>query len=139
MPRKREYLTLDQAAELLGWVGAKRWERLLRVMFAKERLLGKTIMVRTGGSRQGTRYKLSEPMLQRYCPELFIATQDELVSDVRRHLSAIDGRVQAIIDERTAPEFEELRRADRTISKELARLGKHVEAIEKRIPAPKSS
>jgi hypothetical protein len=99
MPRR--YLTPDEAAALLGWEGARRDERLLRIMFAKERKLGRDIMVRRGGAGRGTRYGLTEAMLHRHCPELFLVTHDELLSEVRHQLGAINkgvaDRVLAII------------------------------------------
>lgn len=133
MPRRREYLTPDQAAAFLGWVGKRRDERLLRVMFAKEQLLGKPIMLRNGGTKNGVRYKLTEQMLQRHCSELFLATQDDLVSDVKRHLNALDGRVRAIVDERTAPEFESLRATDQQFAHTIRRLTEHTNRLEIRI------
>lgn len=99
MPRR--YLTPDQAAALLGWEGRRRAQRLLRVMFAKEREAGKLLLVRLGGSGAGTRYGITEQLLRRYCPELFHASQDELLAEVRHQLGAINkgvaDRVLAII------------------------------------------
>jgi len=81
-------------------------------------------MVRTGGKGNGRRYLLTEGMLRRHCSELFLTTQEQLVADVRRHLKGIDGRVEAIVDERIAPEVERIR-------VKIARLGRRVEALEK--------
>ncbi len=108
MPRR--YLTPDQAAELLGWEGRRRSERLLRVMFAKERALGRTIMHRQGGAGRGTRYGLTEPMLHRYCAELFLVTQDELLGEVRHQLGAINRSVADKVLELVVPELKQLRK-----------------------------
>jgi hypothetical protein len=118
-----DYITPDQAAELLGWEGEHRAKRLLRVMLAKERLRGRDIMVRAGGKGSGRRYLLTEGMLRRHCPELFLSTPEQLVADVRRHLKGIDGRVEAIVDERMAPEVERIRL-------KISRLDRRVMALE---------
>lgn len=138
--QRRDYLTPDAAAALLGWVGEKRGERLLRVMFAKEARTGREIMVRTGGKRNGVRYKLTEPMLKRHCKELFIPTPDDLVADVKRHLRGLDGRVEAIVDERVAPQIEELRargaktdEAVREIARSSRQLGARLNRLESRV------
>lgn len=108
MPRR--YLTPDQAAELLGWEGNERAKRLLRVMLAKERSLGRTIMHRQGGTGRGARYGLTEAMLHRYCSELFLATHDELLSEVRHQLGSIKASVADKVLELVAPELKQLRR-----------------------------
>lgn len=112
MPRR--YLTPDQAAALLGWEGGDRAKRLLRVMFAKERALGRVIMMRRGGSGRGARYGLTEPMLHRFCSELFLVTQDELLSEVRHQLGSINRSVADKVLELVVPELKQLRsRIDR--------------------------
>lgn len=130
---RREYLSPDAAAALLGWVGPDRATRLLRVIRAKEYRLGREIMVRLGGRHRGVRYKLTEALLRRYCPELFLSSQDELVSDVRRHLSDMETRVEATIDERTAPQFEGLRAADARLASEMGRIAARTSDHEGRI------
>jgi len=108
---RRDYLTPDQAAESLGWKGRKRGERLLRVMRAKEKRLGREIMVRLRKNIR-TNYRLTEPMLKRWCPELYIDTTTDLVAGIGKQLSRLDERIEAIVDERVAPQLEELHAAD---------------------------
>jgi hypothetical protein len=107
MPRR--YLTPDEAAQLLGWTEPRRSEKLLRVMLAKERVAGKAIMVRRGGAGRGTRYALTEAMLHRHCSELFLATHDELLSEVRHQLGSIRASVADRIIELVVPELKQLR------------------------------
>jgi hypothetical protein len=107
----RKYLSPDQAAASLGWVGRERGRRLVRIMRAKERRLGREIMVRRGGE-QRTRFLLTMPMLEHYCRELFLRTPDELVDRLRPALQHLEDRVEAIVDERVGPQLEELRVAD---------------------------
>jgi len=125
---QRRYLTLDEAAGLLGWVGAGRGTRLLRVLRAKERRLGRPIAARLGGQGRGVRYRLTEGVLRRHCAELFIASQDELVAEVRRHLDAMEARIEATVDERTAPQFESMRRSVARLEAELGKLRQMIEA-----------
>ncbi len=106
----RTYLTPDQAAELLGWEGKERAKRMLRVMLAKERALGRQIMHRQGGSGRGARYGLTEAMLHRHCQELFLATHDELLGEVRHQLGSIKATVVDKILELVAPELKQLRK-----------------------------
>jgi hypothetical protein len=123
MPR---YLTLDQGAELLGWVGSKRSERLLRVIVSKERRLGREIVPRLGGSRNGVRYGLTEQILRRNFAEMFMSTPDELIQRLGPALGRLDERIEVIVDERLAPQIEELRCADQLIARS-------VECVERRV------
>lgn len=123
MPR---YLALDQGAELLGWVGSKRSERLLRVIVAKERRLGREIVPRLGGSGSGVRYGLTEQILRRHFAELFMSTPDELMKRLGPALGRLDERIEVIVDERLAPQIEELRCADQLIARS-------VECVERRV------
>jgi hypothetical protein len=117
MPRR--YLTPDEAAQLLGWEGARRDEKLLRIMFAKERKLGRDIMVRRGGAGRGTRYGLTEAMLHRYCSELFLATHDELLSEVRHQLGTIN---KSAVDRVLAVLVPELKGIEKRFERRIAAL-----------------
>lgn len=108
MPRR--YLTPDQAAALLGWEGDSRGRRLTRVLRAKEKRTRCVIMVQLGGAGRGSRYGITEAMLRRHCPELFLATPDELVLEVKGQLRAIDQSVADKVLELVAPELKLLRR-----------------------------
>lgn len=119
MPRR--YLTPDQAAALLGWEGTKRGYKLRRILFAKEREGGKRIMVRLGGAGAGARYGITEALLRRHCPELFHASHDELLGEVRHQLRAIDASVADRIIALVAPE---LRGFEARFEKRLAALEK---------------
>jgi hypothetical protein len=103
MPRR--YLTPDKAAALLGWEGRKRGYKLRRILFAKEREVGKLLMVRLGGTGAGTRYGITEAQLRRHCPELFAASHDELLAEVRHQLKAIDSKVADRIVALVVPEL----------------------------------
>lgn len=128
---KREYLSPDKAAARLGWTGQGRGKRLVRVMLAKERLLGKRIMVRTG-TKQHERYLLTEPMLRRHCGELFLRTPDEIANRLRPALEQLEGRVEAIVDERLAPQVEELRANDDLQSRAIQNVERRVARLEQR-------
>lgn len=124
------YLTLDQGAELLGWVGSKRSERLLRVIVAREKRLGREIVPRNGGSRNGVRYGLTEQILKRHFAEMFMTTPDELVQRLGPALGRLDERIEVIVDERIAPQVEELRCADQLLARSVERVERRVAMLE---------
>lgn len=124
MADPREYLSLDKAAERLGWKGQGRRLRLKRVLKAKERRLGCEIM-----TRQGVRYRITMPMLHRYCRELFVKPPSELLVEFRRHIESIDERIADIVETHVAPQLEELRAADDELAEGLGRLAKRVDGM----------
>lgn len=127
---KREYLSPDEAAARLGWTGQHRGRRLVNVMFAKEKRRQQEIMIRRGGAVR-TRYLLTQPMLERYCPELFLRTPDEIANRLRPALEGLEARVEAIVDERLAPQVEELRRVDDLQSRAIQKIERRVARLER--------
>lgn len=128
---RRKYMSADAAAAWLGWVGSHRGERLVRIMLGKEQLYGRQIMARAGGPKK-TCYLLTRPMLERYCSELFLKTPDELVNRLRPALERLEGRVEAIVDERLAPQLEELRVADDLQAQAIENVERRVARLEGR-------
>jgi hypothetical protein len=124
------YLTLDQGAELLGWVGEKRRDRLLRIIVAKEKRLGHELVPRLGGDGTGVRYGLTEQILRRYFAEMFLTTPDELIERLGPALGRLDERIEVIVDERLAPQIEELRCSDALLARSVERVEKRVSALE---------
>ncbi len=119
-----EYLSPAVAAAKLGWRGKPndRARRLLRVLRAKERALGVTLVVDVGGAGTGTRYKVTMRTLRRYCRELFVRGADELAKDFRKHLERIDERIDDRIDMLVTPQLEELRAVDDEIIRQVKQI-----------------
>jgi hypothetical protein len=132
--KNTEPMSLDMAAQVLGWSGGKRGERLQRVLMAKERRLGREILAHNGIVGRGRRYGITMAMLRRYCPEMFLRPPSELFADLKRHLHAIDERVSDIVETQVAPQLEELRAADEEIAKHVGKLRDEVESIKKKLP-----
>jgi hypothetical protein len=121
---RRDYLTPKAAAsDWLGWDGPRRGRRLVSLLLAKEAEIGRAIMVRAGGKLR-RRYLVTRPMLERYCPELFLATADELTLRIPAAIARIEDRLESIVDDRLEPQLRELRAAD-------DRLGDRVAALER--------
>ena len=102
-------------------------------MLAKERRLGHEIMVRGGGEGPGMRYQFTEPMLERYCRELFLVTPDELLKRLAPALGRLDERVEAIVDERVAPEVEQLRAEGELVASAVERNSSAIRTLERRV------
>jgi hypothetical protein len=99
MPTDTASLTLSRAAELLGWEGPNRAQRLRRMLLQREAEQQRLIMTRRG-SRKRWVYRVTMARLKECCPELFGVPERNAssVTAFRRHLSTIDRR----LDERDA-------------------------------------
>ena len=89
-------LTLRQAAELLGITGKRPSEKLQRILWAKERSIGRPIMMRSGAGR-GTRYAVTLLALRRYLPTFFHEAS-ELRSELKQHLESMRREMRAIVE-----------------------------------------
>ncbi|MBI2392803.1 MAG: hypothetical protein HYV09_24675 [Deltaproteobacteria bacterium] len=109
-PKVTEYLTLTQVAHLLGMPGGDyARKKLLRMLRAKERLLGVDIMLRLGGSATRPVHYVTLALLHEHCPELFVR-RDEIVELLRERFEEIETQMC------------ELRRADRTLASAVRRV-----------------
>ena len=86
------WLTLRQAAAVLGMDGHVAWLRLLRRLRAAERRGGRPIMRRWGGEGRGVRYAVTIPILRRHLPDLF-ATVGDLPAAIREAFGEVNDRV----------------------------------------------
>lgn len=91
-----ELLTMEQAAEEVGWCGKYRWKRMRRLLERKESEFGKSIVSRIG--KRGDR-KITRGSLRYYCPELFKSSIDDMASKFRQSLTEIDIKLDRRISE----------------------------------------
>ena len=78
-----DYLSMGQAAKVVGWTGAYSGRRLRKFLEAKEKRERRKIMARRGGKFR-PRWYVTEVSLRRHCPELFDTT-DEVAAQLRAH------------------------------------------------------
>lgn len=117
-----KYLTPDEAAEeLLGWTGKRRGRALMRAIFRKEKAENREIAIRVHGEKQ-TRYKLTEPMLQLHLPELFSPHIESLARELCRRIDDMKSTIGAEIDERVAPQVQQIRANHQKLTTEVSRL-----------------
>lgn len=120
-------LSLDQAANKLGWEGAHRRRRLKRLLFARERQSKKSIMTRLGSAKKPA-YRVTMSALRKHTPELFKNKVDELADNFRVYLSTIDDRIAEVaaahVTEHVEPRLLELWERDEKIAQQVDALGK---------------
>ncbi len=119
-----EYLSPSEAAAKLGWRGKPkdRARRLLRVLRAKERALGVSLVVDVSEGKGRPNYRTTMRLLRRYCREMFVRGADELAKDFRKHLERIDERIDDRIDMLVTPQLEELRAVDDEIIRQVKQI-----------------
>jgi hypothetical protein len=117
------YLTPEEAADkILGWTGRRRGRRLIALVLRKERVEQREIAIRGPGSGNGIRYGLTEPMLRLHFPELFAPQIDALAVELRRRVDQLKATIGAEVDERMAPQVQQLRSAHERLTSEVTRL-----------------
>lgn len=123
-----EHISLSKAAGELGWKGTPeaRALRLKRVLFAKERILKREIVIRGRGPKGGVRYRVTMRLLRKHCREFFVRSPNEMANEFRRHLERIDERIADQIDVIVAPQLEELRMVDEELFSQLKRLAERI-------------
>lgn len=120
------YMSPDEAAqEILGWSGAHRGQKLLRLILSKERQEKREIAVRGPGAGKGTRYRLTESMLRLHFPELFATQIDAIAVELSRKIDQLRSTIGATVDERIAPQIQTMRAEHRQLSSEVARLAEN--------------
>lgn len=84
------YLSMGQAAALVGWQGFRPGRRLMRFIVAKEARAGKQIAV-----RRKTKRFVTEALLRHHCPELF-DTKVEMAAQLRSIFRKQDAAISSI-------------------------------------------
>jgi hypothetical protein len=133
-----KYLTPDEAAgDVLGWRGKHRGQKLLRYVRRKERMEKRQIAVRGPGQGNGNRYLLTEAMLRLHFPEFFVPHVDALAQELHKRIDDICATIGAEIDERMAPQVQQLRATDEKLGQQVVRLARSTndgfQRIERRI------
>lgn len=88
------YLSMGQAAALVGWIGSRPGRRLRRFLVSREARCGKRILVRPGGSAKARMY-VTEATLRHHCPELFDA-KEEMAAQLRSIFRKQDAEIANI-------------------------------------------
>jgi len=109
------YLSIREAADLLGMTGRFADKKLRRVLLGKEAAAGERIMIRMGSRRPW--FAVTMPLLRKWCPELFSA-RDEIVAMVREEMSDLREQV------------EELAERDAVLAGEIGACVKRVDRLE---------
>jgi hypothetical protein len=126
-------LTLREAAAWLGW-GNNRFaaRRLERRLVAKEKAIGRSLMVRTQGAERETR-RVTVSMLRAYLPEARPSKVDELKRDMVKRLEGLDERIRegaaGYVAEHVEPRLDELWERDEQIAETLNQLGARVAVL----------
>ena len=86
------YMTLPEAAAQLGLrAGQASRLRLYRFLIAREREVGRPIMVRRGGPLR-PRLLITLPLLEEHCPELF-ARRVQLTEAMREEFEKVESEI----------------------------------------------
>lgn len=85
-----DYLSMGQAATLLGWSGGSSGQRLRRFLVAKETRSGNKIAV-----RRKSKLYVTESLLRHHCPELF-DTREEMAAHLRSIFKKQDAAIANI-------------------------------------------
>jgi hypothetical protein len=105
-------MTLRQAEVWLGMRPTAKGRGLLRVLIAREKELGKPILVRSRGKRRIGRYRVSRGALRRHCRHLLPSKVDELRDRFAEFLRGVDERIETSVTSHVAehvdPQIEEL-------------------------------
>jgi hypothetical protein len=83
----RQLLDMKEAAAVLGWHDRWAGVRLLRQLKAVERRIGRSILVVSGGEREGTRYRVTRSALNRHVSEIWDSSEKllrSISSDMRK-------------------------------------------------------
>jgi hypothetical protein len=133
-----KYLTPDEAAdEVLGWTGRYRGQKLLRLVLRKEKSEKREIAVRGPGTGNGLRYYLTDAMLRLHFPELFAPQVATLAVELCRRIDQLKATIGAEVDERVAPQVQQLRAAHTQLTGDVVRLAQSTndgfQRIERRI------
>lgn len=118
-----KYLSPEEAADqILAWKGRQRGRRLLRLVLRKEQVERRQIAVRGPGVGNGVRYQLTEAMLRLHFPELFQPHVDALAQELCRRIDELRSTIGAEVDERMAPQVQQLRAANDRLTENVTRL-----------------
>jgi hypothetical protein len=125
-------LTLAQAEQRCG-LPPNRGRTLLELLNAKERKLGREIMIRKGRGLKNRHLRVTMSMVRQHCPELFPSAVDDLQRSFRRYLEDIDEHIAAGVAEHVAahvdPKLDELWERDEKIAKNVKALGERVDKL----------
>lgn len=93
-PAKHPWLTMRQAAALIGWTDPEGGRRLKWRLLTVQRLTAQQgrscrALIETGKGTVLRRYATTEPLLRRWCPELF-ATAQHLPEAIERRFSEVN-------------------------------------------------
>ena len=102
----KAWLSMRQAADLIGWKdapGARRLrDRLMAVQRGRDGHTGCIALLKAGGLKNGRRYVTTRTLLHRACPELFATAEhlppaiQEALAEVREHVTELRFRSQAL-------------------------------------------
>lgn len=132
-----KYLTPLQAArQELGWEGSDRAvdERFKRIVFKKERKLGRQIFLRWGNKNSGIRYRITKPLMRKHMAELYDET-DRALLHVREQTGKLARDYIALKVELLGRQ-EALADSDARLNTRLDDIEKRFDALERRLRAP---
>ncbi len=102
MTDEPQLLDMREAAALLGWRGRWAGVRLLRKLKALEKKTGTTLLVVTGGEREGTRYHVTRGGLLQLLPKLWVTNSELLrsissgIRDLRVEVGELTRRIEDV-------------------------------------------
>ena len=121
-------LSPDEAAEeWLGWTGKRKGRKLMRWVLKAEKRLGHEIAMRVHGEGKGTRYRLKEPTVRLYLPELFTPCVDSLAIELSAKIESLRATIGATVDERMAPQVQKIRAEHARLQADVMKLTTSVE------------
>ena len=105
------YMTLREAAERVGLSGRAGEMRVRRILFERERALGRQIALRRLGKGR-PRVLITLPLLEQFCPELF-SKRVQLTEELRQEVERLEEQIGVLKSQnlRLAEEVSKVRAA----------------------------